>query len=90
MQDTLKAVIEDLERTLNQMHEHQRAKTLAIVHETRPELTWDDMLNPDDYREIMTNPRFVYEDGLAAGILSAKIAVRARLLDLYHEAPQDS
>ena len=32
---------------------------------------------PDDFPELVSDPRFTYEDGILAGLISAQIALRA-------------
>ncbi len=76
---TIEHLLELLERELTTLHRHQVGKATVIAREKRPELTAEDLLNPDDYPEIMKDPRYAYEEGQAAGILSAKIAVRSLL-----------
>ena len=60
------------------MIEQQRAKVLAVARALNPRVTTDDILSPMDLPELADDPRFNYEDGLLAGLLSARIALRAR------------
>ena len=80
--DTVKQLLALLEAELTKIHMHQVGKAIAVARERRPELTAEDLLNPDDYPEIIKDPRYTYEDGQAAGVLSAKIAVRSILKGL--------
>ena len=57
----------------------QRAKVLAVARSLNARLTEGDILSPHDFPELAESPRFNYEDGLLAGLLSAQIAMRARL-----------
>lgn len=75
-----KELIDKLELLLSKLHQSQCEKARKIAHLRRPDLTPEDLLNPDNFKEVINDPNFMYEDGLAAGILSAKIAVRACLL----------
>ncbi len=79
---TLERLLEDVEKTLAMAHSQQVKRATDIARQLRPELTSEDLLNPDDYPQIVNDPRYLYEDGQAAGILSAKIAVRALIRDL--------
>ena len=72
-------LMEALEALLTGLHEQQRMKVKRLAQQLLPELTDEDLLNPDDFPALARNPHIMYEDGLAAGILSAKIAVRAYL-----------
>lgn len=56
----------------------QRARVLAIARAIDPRITSDDVLSPDDFPALAADPRFAYEDGQLAGLLSAQIAVRAK------------
>lgn len=75
-------MLAEVERTLGGLHEQQVAKARKIAQRIRPDLTPEDLLNPDNFPEIIRNPDFMYEDGMAAGMLAAKIALRARLKEL--------
>jgi hypothetical protein len=79
---------EEVDRYLEQMVEHQRAKVLRIAREVNPVLTADDILNPQDFPALVGDEAFNYEDGLLAGMISAKIALRARFLLPAREAEQ--
>jgi hypothetical protein len=67
------ALFEELARS-----QEERVRRLAA--RLAPNLTEDDLLQPQDFPVLRDNPTFNYEDGLLAGIRSAHIAFRARLL----------
>jgi len=69
----------DLDALFDEMIAQQRDKVLRIARELNPRLTPDDVLSPQDFPELAADPRFAYEDGILAGLISAQIAVRARL-----------
>lgn len=71
--------MDDFEALFDAMIAQQRAKVLAIARAINARLTEDDILSPQDFPELADNPRFNYEDGLLAGLLSAQIALRAHL-----------
>lgn len=68
-----------LDRLLLQMIEQQERKLLALARQTVPDLTPEDLRNPQDFRALVRDPAFNYEDGLLAGLRSAHMAVRAEL-----------
>lgn len=68
-----------LEALFNEMIQHQQAKVLEIARTRLPQLTADDILNPHDYPELMNDPIFNYEEGIASGLLAAQVAVRRTL-----------
>lgn len=78
----------EAEACLMQAIEQQRAKVLRIAREINPRLTPDDVLNPQDHPELVRDPIFNFEDGLLAGLLSAHIALRVRLIPLVQGEQQ--
>ncbi len=75
----------ELEIVLDAQHKQQVARAQKIAQIIRQDLTTEDLLNPDNFQEIINDPDFMYEDGQAAGILAAKVAVRATLKSIHHE-----
>ena len=73
------AVNEGIDRLLSEMIGQQRVKVLVVANGLDARLTQDDILSPQDFDVLVADPRFNYEDGLLAGLLSAQIAVRAWL-----------
>jgi len=72
-------MIDAIEALFDQMIDQQRRKVLGIARSINPRLTEDDIMSPHDFPELADDPRFNYEDGLLAGLLSAQIAVRAEV-----------
>lgn len=62
---------------LDQMIEQQRAKVLLAARRVLPHLTADDLMNPQDFRELDCIPEFHYEDGILSGYIAAQMAIRA-------------
>ncbi|MFN0207358.1 MAG: hypothetical protein ACKVS6_13720 [Planctomycetota bacterium] len=62
---------------LDRMIEHQRAKVLQTARRVLPNLTSDDLMNPQDFRELDCVSEFHYEDGILAGYIAAQMAIRA-------------
>lgn len=71
-----------IEETLQPLHEHQNRRAQLTAQRLRPDLTEEDLLNPDNFAAVVTDPDFMFEHGQAAGILSAKLALRARLREV--------
>ena len=67
------------ETRLQEMIEFQREKLLKLAREILPDLTPEDLRNPQDFPELRQDPLFNYEDGLLAGYLAVQIAMRSRL-----------
>ncbi len=88
MKDTERVALKLLELAetlLSDLHSKQVAKSLSAAKKLIPELTPEDILNPDSFAALQNDRAFIYEDGIAAGILSAKIAIRTSLLDLIRD-----
>jgi hypothetical protein len=74
-------LLDELEHYLTKVHEHQVLKAAAVARVHNKHLTDEDLLNPDNFPYLISDPKYTYEDGMAAGILAAKIAARAFLLE---------
>ena len=73
------AMNEGIDGLLSEMIDQQRVKVLFVANGLDARLTPDDILSPQDFDVLVADPRFNYEDGLLAGLLSVQIAVRAWL-----------
>lgn len=78
-------LLDELEIYLTQVLSHQISKAAAVAHEHNKHLTDEDLLNPDNFPYLINDPKYTYEDGMAAGILAAKIAVRSFLLEKVND-----
>ncbi len=70
-----------VEALLQEMIAQQKESLLVCGQRVIPNLTTDDMLQPNDYQELEENPHFRYQEGILAGLQSAQIS----LLALYRE-----
>ena len=66
-------------RLLLQMIAQQEQKLLALARQAVPDLTPEDLRNPQDFPALGRDPDFNYEDGVLAGLRSAHMAIRAEL-----------
>ncbi len=66
-----------VEATLDEMVEMHNKALFKLARRIVPTLTPEDMLQPNDYPELDSHPEFRYEEGVLAGILSARMALRA-------------
>lgn len=71
---------EQTEKLWDELIQQQEKKLLLLANELRPNVTWDDLLQPQDLPEVANDPTFNYEDGLLAGIKAARMSFRARVL----------
>ena len=56
-----------IEAVIGELHQSQVMKVQRIAQDIIPGLSAEDIRNPDDFPELVSNPRFTYEDGIAAG-----------------------
>jgi hypothetical protein len=68
-----------IELLLTQMIDQQAAKVLRIARSLDSRITPEDARNPHDFLPLVESPEFQYEDGILAGLESARIALRAEL-----------
>lgn len=68
-----------LDALLTQMVEQQERKLLQLARQIIPDLTPEDLRNPQDFAALARDPEFNYEDGVLAGMRAAHMAVRAEL-----------
>jgi hypothetical protein len=66
-----------LERLLEEMIAAQRVRLLALARRLAPELAPDDLLQPHDHPALAASPDFNFEDGILAGYLALRAALRA-------------
>jgi hypothetical protein len=59
----------------------QRKKLLACGQQIIPNVTEDDVLQPNDFIELENDPFFRYEEGVLAGIQSVQMALLAQHRD---------
>lgn len=64
-----------LEQLFDELLELQEKKLLKLASEIIPNVTSDDILQPNDYSELESHPFFRYEEGVLKGIHAAKMAV---------------
>jgi hypothetical protein len=68
---------DDVERLLEEMISAQRRRLLALARRLEPGLGPDDLLQPHDHPSIAASPDFNFEDGILAGYLAFRAALRA-------------
>ena len=68
-----------MEGLFDEMIAFQEKKLLDCASEIVPNVTSDDILQPNDYGELENHPVFRYEEGVLKGIQAAKMAVLAKI-----------
>lgn len=66
-----------IERLLDEMIATQRERVVEIAHRIEPSLGPDDLLQPHDHPVLAANADFNFEDGVLAGYLAFRAALRA-------------
>ena len=66
---------QQLEALFNELIDLQEKKLLSYAATIIPNITTDDILQPNDYPELENHPFFRYEEGVLKGLHSAKMAV---------------
>ncbi len=62
---------------LEEIIEGQKERMLNYARKIYPYMTPDDLLQPNDFLLLESNPYFRYEEGVLAGLLQAKAALLA-------------
>ena len=70
-----------VDQVMLQMIAQQENKVLEMARRIHPGVTSEDIRNPQDFPDLVGNPEWNFEDGILAGIKSAHIALRARLIE---------
>lgn len=68
---------ESVERLLDEMIAAQRERLAEIARRIEPSLGPDDLLQPHDHPALATSADFNFEDGVLAGYLAFRAALRA-------------
>ena len=68
----------EIDTLFEELIDAQRAKLIALAKRIDPSLTADDLLQPHDHARLASHPSYQFEDGLLAGLLSARAAFAAR------------
>lgn len=63
---------------VDQMVLMQRRKLLSLARLVLPGFTGDDLLQPQDFPELESDPEFRYEEGILHGMESVLAALRAK------------
>lgn len=66
-----------IENLLEEIRIMQEKALIEYARRIVPNLTSDDLLQPNDYPELENNPNFRYEEGIFSGIQSIQMAIRS-------------
>jgi hypothetical protein len=68
---------QNVEALLDQLIQEQQEKVVRCANEILPHLTEDDLLQPNDFPQLEHHPYFRYEEGVLAGLQTARMALLA-------------
>jgi len=71
-----------MESVFDELVELQRRKLLKFAQQIIPNITPDDLLQPNDFPALEQNPLFRYEEGILEGLLTARMAYLAKKKEL--------
>ena len=74
--------MQEFEKMFDEMIEQQKRKLFTMANQIRPNLTEDDLLQPNDFPILENHPYFRYEEGIMAGLQAARAAFLALNKDL--------
>ncbi len=66
-----------MEKIFDELIELQKIKIKTCAASINPNLTDDDLLQPNDFPALETNPYFRYNEGVLEGLLAARMAYLA-------------
>ena len=67
------------EQLIQELIQHQQFKVLKVAREIVPDLTPEDIRNPQDFPELVADTMFNYEDGILTGYLTLQTALRKQI-----------
>lgn len=70
-----------MDRLLDELIEQQEEKLYKLAKRIIPNITQDDLLQPNDYPELELHPYFRHEEGILDGLRIAEAAIRIRERD---------
>ncbi|MBX3719951.1 MAG: hypothetical protein KF898_09920 [Parachlamydiales bacterium] len=74
-----------LEALFNELVAAQQEKIKRCADQIVPNLTADDLLQPNDFPELESHPLFRYEEGVLEGLLTARMAYLALAQEIKGE-----
>jgi hypothetical protein len=77
----LQQLFADVEEVLERMISQQRDKVRDVALDILPHISPDELQDPQDHPEVSDDATFNFEDGLLAGLLSARMALRSTVFD---------
>ena len=70
-----------MEELFDEMVVAQKKRLLELAVAILPNVTADDIMQPNDFPELEGHPEFRYEEGVLEGVLTARMAYLAKKKD---------
>ncbi len=67
-----------LEELFNELIAEQKRKVMECAQRIIPNITEDDVMQPNDFPALENHPHFRYEEGVLEGLMTAQMACRVR------------
>ena len=80
MSATGNPALQKIDELMLELIGQQECKVLALGQQIHPGLTPEDIRNPQDFPDLLESSQWNFEDGILAGLKSAHMALRAKLL----------
>ena len=71
--------IKSTEELVQELIENQQSKVLKVARDLVPEVTPEDIRNPQDFPELQADTLFNYEDGILTGYITLQTALRKQI-----------
>lgn len=81
MPSVTRETLATIDKLMLEMIGQQEHKVLELARKIHPGVTSEDIRNPQDFPDLLANAGWNYEDGILAGLKSAHIALRAKILE---------
>ncbi len=75
---------ESIQTCLKELILGQQNQLLQCGRRLIPNLTPEDLLQPNDFNELEFHPIFRYEEGILAGMQTVQMALQALNSEIYH------
>lgn len=84
----LNELYKQIQSLFDGLENSQEQRVWKVANRINPHFILDDLLNPQDHRELVTSPEFNYEDGQLSGMRAARIAVNSLVKELMARRPE--
>jgi hypothetical protein len=79
----LEQLFAEIDAILARLISQQRDKIKEVALDILPDLAPEQVHDPHDYPEVTDDAMFNFEDGVLAGLMSARMALRTNVFEVY-------